>query len=181
MALDRLSRGCEGPEKGDPHWCWPSGSLVDQIFHGEHRPYRASLSKVRLIRTFMRVVVVELLCQAATGWISDLECLLLGAHGIQWLCLLLSGIKWPCWPRMSAFESVAQDWRLRVILLGVSGVCWARPKKRDEYRSRPGISPHTTHSVPQSFAVWGNYIVTGDLAVLGVQDPESNPTWCCEI
>jgi hypothetical protein len=43
--------------------------------------------------TFMRVLVVESLYQAVTGWILALECLLLGAQGSQWLRLVLSDVK----------------------------------------------------------------------------------------
>jgi hypothetical protein len=66
---------------------------VDWITHGEPCHYRASLSDVRVIMTFMRVLMVESLCQAAMGWISALKCLLLGAHGSLWLCIVLCGIK----------------------------------------------------------------------------------------
>jgi hypothetical protein len=37
---------------------------MDQIFRGELRPYRKSLSDVRVIITFMHVLVVESPCQA---------------------------------------------------------------------------------------------------------------------
>jgi hypothetical protein len=43
----------------------------------------------------MYVLVVELLCQAVTGQIPTVECLLPSAHGHLWLCLVLSDIKWP--------------------------------------------------------------------------------------
>jgi hypothetical protein len=39
----------------------------------------ASLSDVRVIMAIWRVLVVDLICQVATGWIPSLECLLLGA------------------------------------------------------------------------------------------------------
>jgi hypothetical protein len=42
---------------------------------------RTNLSDVRVIMVIMRVPVVELLCQAETGWISVLKYLLSGAHG----------------------------------------------------------------------------------------------------
>jgi hypothetical protein len=41
----------------------------------------ANLSDVRVIITIMHVHMEELLCQAATGQILVLECLLLGARG----------------------------------------------------------------------------------------------------
>jgi hypothetical protein len=43
--------------------------------------------------TFMHVLVVESLCQAAMGWIPSLGCLLSDARESQWLCLVLSDIK----------------------------------------------------------------------------------------
>jgi hypothetical protein len=58
--------------------------------------------------TIMRVLVVELLCQAVMGWIPALECLLLGMRGHLWLCLALYGIKWPHYPRILALGSLAQ-------------------------------------------------------------------------
>jgi hypothetical protein len=66
---------------------------MDWIFCREPYSYWASLSDVRVIKTFMRVLVVESLCQAAMGWISTLECLLLDARGSMWLHLILFGIK----------------------------------------------------------------------------------------
>jgi hypothetical protein len=68
---------------------------VDRIFYGEHRPYRVSLSNVRVIMVIMHVLVVELLCQVVTRRIPVIECLLPGAHGRLWLCLVFFGIKWP--------------------------------------------------------------------------------------
>jgi hypothetical protein len=108
----------EAPGKGDLFWCWPSGSLVNQIFCGEPHFYRASLSDVRVIMTFMCVLMVELLCQAGMGWISALECMLSGARGSQWLCLILSGIKWLRHPRIPALWSLARYQRPQVWLLG---------------------------------------------------------------
>jgi hypothetical protein len=66
---------------------------VDRIFCLEPCPYRASLSDVKVIITFMHVLVVESLCQVTMGWIPSLECLLSDACESQWLCLVLSGIK----------------------------------------------------------------------------------------
>jgi hypothetical protein len=43
----------------------------------------------------MHVLVVELLCQVVTRRIPVIECLLPGAHGRLWLCLVFFGIKWP--------------------------------------------------------------------------------------
>jgi hypothetical protein len=54
-----------------------------------------SLFNVRVIVTIMRVLAVELLCQAVMGRILILTCLLPGARRRMWLCLVLSGIKWP--------------------------------------------------------------------------------------
>jgi hypothetical protein len=65
--------------------CWPSRSLVDHTFYGEPYPYQATLSDVRVIMVIMHVLMVELLCQAVTGQIPALECLLAGVRG----CLLL--------------------------------------------------------------------------------------------
>jgi hypothetical protein len=65
-ALDRLFWGCEAPRAGNPLWCEPPEIRVDRIFHGEARLYRASLSDVRVIMAIMRVLIVELICQAVT-------------------------------------------------------------------------------------------------------------------
>jgi hypothetical protein len=54
---------------------------------------RASLSDVKVIMTIMHVLVVKLLCQTAAERIPALECLLPGACGPLWPCLILSGIK----------------------------------------------------------------------------------------
>jgi hypothetical protein len=53
---------------------------------------RVSLSDVRVIMENMRVFVVELLCEVVTGRIPVLDCLLLGACGRMWLCLVLSAL-----------------------------------------------------------------------------------------
>jgi hypothetical protein len=87
------------------------GSLVNRIFRGEPHPYQVSLSDIRVVMTFMHVLIGELVCQAMTGWISDLECLLPDARESQQLCLVLSGIKWPRHLRDLALESHAQYWR----------------------------------------------------------------------
>jgi hypothetical protein len=58
---------------------------VDHTFYGEPYPYQATLSDVRVIMVIMHVLMVELLCQAVTGQIPALECLLAGVRG----CLLL--------------------------------------------------------------------------------------------
>jgi hypothetical protein len=108
VALDRLSGGCKAPVKGDPFWRWPSGFFADWISCGEPRPHQVSLSNVRVtIIMFMRVLVVESLCQTTMGWILTLECLLSGARGSQWLHLILYVIKWLCRLMMSIFESFA--------------------------------------------------------------------------
>jgi hypothetical protein len=99
-ASDQLYEGCKAPESSDSLGCWPSGSLVDRILCGEACPYRVSSSDIRVIITIMRVFMVKLLCQVVTGQVPVLECLLLGTRGRQWLCLVLSDIKWPCYPRI---------------------------------------------------------------------------------
>jgi hypothetical protein len=58
----------------------------------------------------MRIFVVELLCEAVMGWIPALECLLPGTRGCMWLCLVLSGIKWPRYMRIPALGSLARYW-----------------------------------------------------------------------
>jgi hypothetical protein len=55
-----------------------------------------NLSDVRVIMVIRRVLVEELLCQAVTGQIPVLECLLSGAHGYLWLSPIMPGIKWCC-------------------------------------------------------------------------------------
>jgi hypothetical protein len=61
---------------------------VDQIFYGELRPYRMSLCDIKVIMAIMCVLMLELLCQAVTGRIPVLECLLLGVCGRLWSCLV---------------------------------------------------------------------------------------------
>jgi hypothetical protein len=61
---------------------------VDWIFYGELHPYHASLSIVKVIMLIMHVLMVELLWQAVMGQILALECLLPGAHGRLWFCLV---------------------------------------------------------------------------------------------
>jgi hypothetical protein len=135
MVLDRLSGGggggrrCKALGKGDPFWCWLSRSLVDRIFCGEPRPHWTSLSDVRGIMMFMRILMVESLCQAAMGWISALQCLLSDVRGSLWLCLVLSNIKWSCWPRMSASRSLVQNWRLPDDATQGTGCVLSRGKK----------------------------------------------------
>jgi uncharacterized protein YjeT (DUF2065 family) len=77
---------------------------------------------------FMRVLEMESLCQAATGWILVLECLLSGTCGSQWLRLVLAGVKLPCRPMMPVSGSYAQDQRLPGDAT-VSGVCVCRGKR----------------------------------------------------
>jgi hypothetical protein len=66
---------------------------VGQISCGEPRPPWMSLSCVRVIMTFMHILVVELLYKTAMGRISALECLLRGRCGGLWLRLVLFDIK----------------------------------------------------------------------------------------
>jgi hypothetical protein len=44
--------------------------------------------------TIIRVLTVELIYQVVMGQIIILACLLSGARGLLWLCLVLLGIKW---------------------------------------------------------------------------------------
>jgi hypothetical protein len=81
---------------------WTRSSIENPTLIG------ASLSNVRVIMVIMLVLVVELLCQAVTGWIPVLECLLPGARGHLRLCLVLLGIKWPCYSRTLALRPLAQ-------------------------------------------------------------------------
>jgi hypothetical protein len=92
--------------KGDPFWRQPSESSADWTSYGEPCPRQASLSDVRVIMTFMHVLKVESLCQAAMGQIPALECLLSGARGCT----------------MVVFGSFAQDRRPSVMLPRVLGV-----------------------------------------------------------
>jgi hypothetical protein len=59
---------------------------------------RVSLSNVRMIIAIMSILVEEL-CQAATGRVLVLEFLLLGTRGRLQLHLVTSGVKWRCFPR----------------------------------------------------------------------------------
>jgi hypothetical protein len=58
--------------------------------------------------TVMRVLMVMLLCQTVMGWIPALERLLPGERGNLWLCLELSGIKWPHYSWIPALGSLAR-------------------------------------------------------------------------
>jgi hypothetical protein len=60
---------------------------------------RANLSDVRMIIAIMRVLMVDLLCQAVTGRIPTLECMLLGARGCLWVRPIMAGIKCHCFSR----------------------------------------------------------------------------------
>jgi hypothetical protein len=79
---------------------------------------RANLSDVRVIMAIKRVLMVELLCQAVTGWIPVLECPLSGACGCLWLRPIMSGIKWRSFPRIqlqcrlpSIEKALGHGWR----------------------------------------------------------------------
>jgi hypothetical protein len=71
----------------------------------------ASLSDVRVIMVIMLVLVVELLCQAVTGWILVL--------GHLRLCLVLLGIKWPCYSKTLALGPLA--WYLGYLRVWLPG------------------------------------------------------------
>jgi hypothetical protein len=73
---------------------------MDRIPHGELTFTRASLSDVRVIMVIMCVLVVELLCQAATERILILKYLLLGMHGYMWPCPVMLDIKCHHFPRI---------------------------------------------------------------------------------
>jgi hypothetical protein len=73
--------------------------------------------------TFMHILVVELLCQAAMGWIPTLKCLLPGTRGSQWLRLVLSGVKWPHHPRTLVVGSLARYRRPHGMASGGLGAC----------------------------------------------------------
>jgi hypothetical protein len=60
---------------------------------------RVNLSDVRVIMMIMRVSVVELLCQAATGRLLVLKYLLLGVCGRLWQCVVMPDIKCHCFLR----------------------------------------------------------------------------------
>jgi hypothetical protein len=60
---------------------------------------RVSLSDVRVIMMIMLILVVELLCQAAMGWISVLKYLLSGTDGRLWPHPVVLGIKCCCFLR----------------------------------------------------------------------------------
>jgi hypothetical protein len=141
VVLDRRSRRCEAHEKGGPFWCRPSRSLVDQIFYGEFHPHQASLSDIRVIMTFMFVLMVESICQVATRWISALKCVLSDVCGSLWLRLVLSGFKWPCRLRMPTSGSLAQDRRLLGDATRGLRCVLSRDKKKEWYGSYPRVIP----------------------------------------
>jgi hypothetical protein len=78
---------------------------------GQPCPYRVSLSDVRVVIAIMCAFVVKLMCQAAMRRIPALKCLPPGACGCLWLCPILSGIKWPLFPRIPALELATQYWQ----------------------------------------------------------------------
>jgi hypothetical protein len=55
---------------------------------------KAKLSDVRVIMTIMCVCMVELLCQAPTGWILVLKYLLSGVCGHMWQHPVVADIKY---------------------------------------------------------------------------------------
>jgi hypothetical protein len=81
---------------------------VDQSFYREPCAYRASLSNVKVIMMIIRVLMVELLCQAVIGQIPTLECKLPGTGGCLLFHLILSGIKWPRYPRTLALSPLVE-------------------------------------------------------------------------
>jgi hypothetical protein len=91
---------CFGVDLPGPRWT--RSSIENPALIG------ASLSDVRVIMVIMLVLVVELLCQAVTEWILVLECPLPGARGHLRLCLVLLGIKWPCYSRTLALGPLAR-------------------------------------------------------------------------
>jgi hypothetical protein len=109
VTSDYLSRGarpsrlviCLCVDRSGPWW---TGSLW------RTSPLSSELIDVRVVMMIIRVLVMELLCQAVTGQIAALEYLLLGTRGHKWPCLVLSGIKWPCYLRTLTLQSLAQYW-----------------------------------------------------------------------
>jgi hypothetical protein len=96
---------------------------VDLTFYGEPHPYQASLSNVTTIIVIMRAFMVKLLCQVVSEWISALECLSLGVRGLLLLHHVLSGIKWPLFPRISALELATRYWQPLGVSTRGPGVC----------------------------------------------------------
>jgi hypothetical protein len=84
------------------------GPLCTRSLVENPRPYRVSLSDVRVIMVFICILRVELLCQAVMRQIPALKCLLLGPRGSQWLRLVLTGSKWSRHPRTLAHGLFAQ-------------------------------------------------------------------------
>jgi hypothetical protein len=78
----------------------------------------SSLSNVTVIMVNMNVLMVELLYQEVTGHVPALKCQLPSAHWSQWLHVVLSSIKWPCYLRTPALGSLARYWKPRAWLLG---------------------------------------------------------------
>jgi hypothetical protein len=79
------------------------------------------LFDVRVIVAIILVFVVELLYQAVTGWVPVLECVLPYACGHERLHSVLSGIKWPRFPRISTLGPLSQYWEpLGVATVGPS-------------------------------------------------------------
>jgi hypothetical protein len=72
---------------------------------------------------FMHILVVESLCQTATGRFLALVCLVLGPRGSQWLCLVLSYINDRAGQGSSHLGHLPRIGGARAILHGVPGVC----------------------------------------------------------
>jgi hypothetical protein len=104
-----FSGGDEAPRTSNL-WCGPPGSLVDRFFMGRHTFIEVSLSDARVIIVIWHVSVVELICQVVMRRVPTLECLLSGARGHSGLCLVLSGIMWPHYPRITTSGVTCPLW-----------------------------------------------------------------------
>jgi hypothetical protein len=76
---------CFGVDRMGPYWT--RSFMENPAFTGP------SLSDITLMMVIMCVLVVELLCQAVTGWVTVLEFLLQGACGYYRLHPVMSDIK----------------------------------------------------------------------------------------
>jgi hypothetical protein len=108
VALDYLSRGAKPPGwaiyLGIDHPCpWWTRSFMENLTFT-----RASLSDVTEIMMIMCVLVEDLLCQAVTGQIPVLKCLMSGVCGCLWLRPVLPSIKWHRYLRPPALWPLAQ-------------------------------------------------------------------------
>jgi hypothetical protein len=81
---------------------------------------------------FMRVSLVQPLCQVAMGWIPALEYMLSGAHGLQRLRPIMPGAKCCRFLRPLMLVMPIHCRKPPCVLTGCSGLVLGRGPRRDE-------------------------------------------------